>query len=357
MQSNIKPLNRTHGGKNALNLLNKDKIKDFSVSINPYGPPSGIKLSIDLPLVKEYPDPESKELKRLIASLNNVTEENIFIGNGSAEIITLLFFCFTKRKDTILSLWPSFGEYQYYAEILQLKFVPIKLNPPDFHLDLSATRKIAQKYQPKMFFLCNPNNPTGNYYSKEEIVYILEKLPDSSLFILDEAYVNLVLSKWESVDLIKRFNNLIILRSLTKDYSLTALRLGYSIASKEIIDILKSACPSWNINSLSQENGLLALKDKTFLKKTVPLIHREKNRVVNTLKKLRFNVITSAANFYLLKVNNAGLAARLLLSNNIYVRDCTSYNLPQYLRISVNLPEENDHLLRTLKQLANEIKP
>lgn len=115
MQSNIKLSNRTHGGKNALNLLNNDKIKDFSVSINPYGPPPETKLSIDFAHAKEYPDPESKELKKLIASLNNVNEENIFIGNGSAEIIALFFFCFVRKKDSVLSLYPSFGDYYHYT--------------------------------------------------------------------------------------------------------------------------------------------------------------------------------------------------------------------------------------------------
>ncbi len=355
--SNIKPYVRIHGGKNALNLFNKSNIIDFSVSINPYGPPPEIKLSIDFAHVKEYPDPESKELRRLIASLNNVNEENIFIGNGSAEIIALLFFCFIRKRNAVLSLWPSFGDYYHYARIMQAKFIPIKLNPPGFRLDLNRVGGIVEKHQPRLFFFCNPNNPTGNYYSEKEIAYILEKLPKNTLFILDEAYANLVLSKWNSVNLFKRFRNIIILRSLTKDYALTALRLGYSIASKEITDFLKSACPSWNINSMAQQNGLLIFKNKTFMKKSASLIHKEKNRVESVLKKLGFNIVSTAVNFYLLKVRNAEIATHLLLSHNIYVRDCTDYGLPQYLRISVRLPQENNYLLKVLEELADEIKP
>lgn len=354
--SNIKPYSRIHGGKNALNLFNKNNIIDFSVSVNPYGPPPEIKLSIDFAHVKEYPDPESKELRRLIASLNNVNEENIFIGNGSAEIIALLFFCFIRKRDTVLSLWPSFGDYYHYTRIMQAKFIPIKLNPPDFQLDLNRVYEIILKHQSRLFFFCNPNNPTGNYHSAEEVVSILERLPKNTLFILDEAYANLVLFKWNSVNLLERFKNIIILRSLTKDYSLTALRLGYSIASKEITDILKSACPSWNINTLAQYNGLLLFKNKAFMKKSVSLIHKEKNRIERTLEKLGFNIISTAVNFYLLKVKNAKVATRLLLSNNIYVRDCTDYGLPQYLRISVKLPQENNYLLKVLDDLAYKIK-
>lgn len=164
------------------------------------------------------------------------------------------------------------------------------------------------------------------------------------------------MSKWNSINLFKRFKNIIILRSLTKDYALTALRLGYSLASKEITDFLKSACPSWNINSMAQQNGLLIFKNKTFLKKSVSLIHKEKNRVESALKKLGFNIVSSAVNFYLLKVKSAKMATRLLLSNNIYVRDCTDYGLPQYLRISIDLPQENDYLLKVLGDLAYKIK-
>lgn len=238
-----------------------------------------------------------------------------------------------------------------------VKILPIKLDPPRFHLNLSTVSNLAEKYQPRLFFFCNPNNPTGNYYRKKEIASILEKLPKHTLFVLDEAYANLVLSKWNSESLLKQFKNIIILRSLTKDYSLTALRLGYSIASKEITGFLKSACPFWNINSLAQQNGLLVFKNKTFLKKSVLMIHKEKNRVENALKELGFDIVSSAINFYLLKVRSAKMATRLLLSNHIYVRDCTDYCLPQYIRISINLPEENDYLLKVLENLADEIKP
>lgn len=150
----IKPFSRIHGGKNALNLLNK--VKDFSVSINPYGPPPEIKLSIDFAHVKEYPDPESKELRRLIASLNNVNEENIFIGNGSAEIIALLFFCFVRKKDAVLSLWPSFGDYYHYTRIIQAKFVPIKLNPPVFRLNLNTVSEIIENINRDCFSFVIP---------------------------------------------------------------------------------------------------------------------------------------------------------------------------------------------------------
>ena len=314
-------------------------------------------MCLNLSSIREYPDPQSKELSKLLASINNLDEENIFIGNGSAEIIALLFFCFVKKKDVVVSLWPSFGEYFHYARIMQSKIMQIKLKLPDFHLNLNEVSRIINKHQPKLFFFCNPNNPTGNYYSENEVVNILESLSERTLFILDEAYVNLVLSKWNSVNLLRQFKNIIILRSLTKDYALTALRLGYSMTSREITSFLKSACPSWNINTLAQRNGVRIFNNKTFLRKSVLLLHQEKNRIEKILKNLGYNILPSSVNFYLLEVKNAKEATRLLLSNNIYVRDCTSYGLPKYLRVSVKSPQENDSLLKILGDLAYKIKP
>lgn len=355
--SNIDPFFiRSHGGKNALSLPNKNNLLDFSVSINSYGPPPGMQLSLNLSSAKEYPDPQSKELTKLLASVNNLDEDNIFIGNGSAEIIALLFFCFVKKEDVVMSLWPSFGEYFHYAHIMQSKIVRVNLNLPDFRLNLNIINEMVKKHQPRLFFFCNPNNPTGNYYREKEVISILESLSEETLFILDEAYVNLVLSKWNSVNLLKRFKNLIILRSLTKDYALTALRLGYSMALKEITYFLRSACSSWNINTLAQRNGVRIFNNKTFLEKSVLLLHKEKGRIEKVLKKLGYNMLPSSVNFYLIEVKNAKEATRLLLSNNIYVRDCTNYDLPQYLRISVKLPRENNYLLKVLGNLAYKIK-
>lgn len=352
--SNIKPLIRIHGGKNALKLSNKNKIIDFSVSVNPHGLPQTIKLSLDAESVSEYPDSESSELKDVLAKINKVGEENIFIGNGSAEIIGLLSFIFLKKGDNVVSLWPSFGDYRHYTIINRSKFIPIKLNPPHFKLKLDQVKKIIDIYSPMLIFFCNPNNPTGNYYSEQEVIALLEHTT-SGFFVLDEAYVNLVLSRWNSVVLLKKFKKLIIIRSLTKDYALAGLRLGYSIASKEITDLLKSTAPSWNINLLAQENGVNIFKDKTFLKKSVPLIHQEKDRVISLLKGVGYDIVPSATNFYLVKVKNAKMATKLLLSKNIYVRDCTTLGLPQYLRISVRLAKDNDYLIRILSNLFKRI--
>lgn len=188
MQSNIKPFNRTHGGKNALNLLNKDEIKDFSININPYGPPPEIRLSIDFALVKEYPDPKSKKLRKLIASLNNVTEENIFIGNGSAEIITLLFFCFAKKKDCLPfpngsfdkifchSIFQYFPNHQYAAKVVVEMLRVMKPGGKCLIMDIPDIAKKKEYIKAK---INDSHNLKRTFYNKE---WFMRLVSDAEIF-------------------------------------------------------------------------------------------------------------------------------------------------------------------------------
>lgn len=346
---------RIHGGKNSLKRY-KEGIIDFSVCINPFGPPPSVLSGLGHIDIAEYPDPQSNQLKQKIAKLYGVSKDNIIVGNGSSELIALLFFCFVKEEDNIVALWPSFGEYKHYALTTKSKFVPIKLVQPNFELDIESAVEIVRINKPKLFFFCNPINPTGSYYQKGIIEAILEKIPQDTLFIIDEAYINFLQRKWDSTKLLKNHKNLIILRSLTKDYALSALRLGYSISNREIACYLNSAMPSWNVNSLAQYAGILALQNEVFLKETVHLLHKEKTRLEKELKKIGYEVVPSTVNFYLIKVKNSKRAYELLLDKRIHVRDCSSYDLPTYLRLSVKTPVENDYLIKVLKDLAKEIK-
>ncbi len=347
---------RIHGGKNALKGYDKEKIFDFSVCINSFGPPPNILSDLNKIKIGEYPDPNCTELKQVISELHKVPVDNIVVGNGSAEIISLLFFCFVKAGDKIAALWPSFEEYKYYTKVTKSKFVPIILYEPDFKLDVNWTIKKINQERPKLFFLCNPVNPTGKYFRQEAIENILKNLPEGTFLILDEAYVNFVLDSWDSIPLLKKFKNLIILRSLTKDYALTNLRIGYSLAHSQIIRYLNSAITCWNVNGLAQQAGIEALQNKDFLIGSMTLIHKEKKRVEKELEYLGYQTIPSSTNYYLLKVKNAEQASQLLFNKNIYVRDCSSYDLPLYLRISIKTPKENDYLLSSLKELAKEIR-
>ncbi len=355
--SNTRSLDkRIHGGKNALKRYNKEKILDFSVCVNPFGPPAIVLSTLNKIKIDEYPDPDCSELKLVISDLHQVPTESIIISNGSAEMISLLFFCFVREGDKIAALWPSFEEYKYYCEVTKSKFVPIILVDPDFDLDVNYVIKIINQEKPKLFFLCNPVNPTGQYFKQELIEAILKNLPEETFLVLDEAYVNFVRDKWNAVPLLEEFKNLIILRSLTKDYALTNLRLGYGLAHSQVIAYLNSAITCWSVNGLAQYAGIKALQDQDFLVRTMDLMHSEKKIIEKELINLGYTFIQSATNYYLLQVKDSHQATELLLKDNIYVRDCSSYGLPVYIRISIGTPEKNSYLLATLKKLVKEIK-
>ncbi len=355
--SNAIPIDeRIHGGKNALKKYNKEKIVDFSVCINPFISPN-ILSDLDKVKIGEYPDPNCLELKKTISNLYKISIDNIVVGNGSAEIISLLFFCFVRAGDRIAALWPSFEEYKYYTEVTKSKFIPITFFGSDFSLDSDYVIKKINQEKPKLFFLCNPVNPIGKYFDQGVIENIIKNLSEETLIILDEAYVNFVIDAWNSVYLLKRFKNLVILRSLTKDYALTNLRLGYSLAHIQVAKYLNSAITCWSVNGLAQQIGASSLKNKNLLVRSIKLIHKEKERVEKELGCLGYYVVPSTTNYYLLKVKSAKYASRLLLNRNIYVRDCSSYDLPLYLRISVKTPRENDRLISALKEVSKKIIP
>lgn len=342
---------RTHGGKNSLLSINTSAVLDFSVSINPYFSSISKLISFKKIKINEYPDPACSELKHVLAKQNNLSDSNCFIANGSAEIIMLLFFCFVKNDDTIMALWPSYGDYKYYSNVMRSRFIPIYVTLPNFSLNINDIVDNARLHYPKLFFFCNPTNPTGKYYTEKDIQSILDNLPKTTIFVLDEAYINFAYYKWDSTKFIKNYPNLIILRSLTKDYALTSLRLGYSLSSKEIVNYLETAAPSWHVNGYAQAAGIQILKYTRLLRESVVKIREEKARVTKQLSELGYKIIPSDINSLLLKVKGAKKITKLLLARNIFVRDCTSYDLPNYIRISIRRKSDNNKLILALKQL------
>jgi histidinol-phosphate aminotransferase len=214
------------------------------------------------------------------------------------------------------------------------------------------TDRIRTK-NPKIVFLCNPNNPTGYYLKKDEFEKILS-VASESLVVLDEAYVSFVDQAWLSTGYIEG-NNLLVVRSMTKNYALAGLRLGYAVAGEEIISILSRVCPPWNVNAVAQKAGLTVLQSKEYLEKSRKSVSREKKYLVTSLEKLGFVCVPSDANYFLVKVNDAaGFRKRLLVTKRLMVRDCTSFGLPEYIRIAPRYHNQNRQLINAIKELVND---
>jgi histidinol-phosphate aminotransferase len=347
-----------HGGFDQVELetlgMGPDEIIDFSVCTNPAGMPPGILRQVTARDLSRYPDSRSTLLRREIARINGVSENNVLVCSGSTEIIRLAMIAYLGEKDRILLVEPTYGEYRLSCEIAGAEVNTFLTSAEDdFRPDIDALADRIMTEKPKMIFLCNPNNPTGYYLKRDEFDRILSTVSES-LVVLDEAYISFVNRAWSSTEYIEK-KNLLILRSMTKDYALAGLRLGYAIAGEEAISVLSRVCPPWNVNVIAQRAGITALQSKEYLEKSRKLVFREKNYLVTNLGKLGFVCVPSDANYFLVKVNNAAeFRKRLLINNKTLVRDCTSFGLPQYIRIAPRSHNQNRKLIAAIEEFVND---
>ncbi|MFC1940125.1 pyridoxal phosphate-dependent aminotransferase [Chloroflexota bacterium] len=343
-----------HGGLNDTDLravgLAPDEVLDFSVNANPYPPPPGVREILSTVAIDQYPDSEATELRRSLASKLDVAPGNILAGSGSIELIRLFALAYFSPGDSVLILEPTFSEYKVACQIVGAEVVSQRSREEDsFVPRIEEVVDLIGQYHPRGVFICNPNNPTGHYLTRQGVETVLDACNDS-LFILDEAYVAFVDESWSSIDLISR-GNAVILRSMTKDYALAGLRLGYAIASEGIINTLRRVRPPWNVNAVAQKAGIVALEDKEYLNRCEQEIRQAKQFLVGELCRMGFTLVPSSTNFFLVKVTDAKEFRAALLKRGMLVRDCTSFGLPQYVRISARTVPECQRLITAIESM------
>ncbi len=355
-----------HGGLNVAELeslgLGTEEVIDFSASINPLGPSSRVLEAVQSVNLDAYPDPECLRLREAIGGVLNVEPGRILPGNGSTELIHLLARAYIGPKDTALIFAPTFGEYAAACRIQGV--APVTVLPPNyeiaerpFHWDLPGALESIAVLRPSVVFLCNPNNPTGVYLGQDEVASIAGALQGAGLLVLDEAYVSFVEESWDSTPLLS-LGNVALLRSMTKDYALTGLRLGYMLASEEIFKRVRSFQYSWSVNSPAQAAGIAAIADPEQVEKGREAVREGKEYLLKTARSLGLEWAPSAANFLLLRTGHAAeLRRQLLTRHKVCVRDCASFGLPEYIRIGVRTMEDNRRLADALKQVLSDFHP
>jgi histidinol-phosphate aminotransferase len=329
-----------------------EEILDFSVSTNPFMPPPGLKERLTASPVERYPDSRCTALAERLAEKLRLPAENILVGSGTTELIRLISLAYFRPNDGVLILGPTYGEYEVAVRLAGAR--PVEFRAPekdDFFPDIEKFIEVMRRYRPRAVFICNPNNPTGKYLPRAEMDRVVKASGDA-LLVLDEAYVAFVGKSRDSSDLIKR-DNVIILRSMTKDYGLPGLRLGYALASKEIIDCLRLVAPPWSVNAVAQEAGIAVLENDQYLRETLAKTRQIKRYLAGEFSRLGFTVMPSDAHYFLVKVGNAPECRRALLSYGIMVRDCSSFGLPEYIRISPRTLPECEKLVSAVKNLIN----
>lgn len=298
--------------------------------------------------VNRYPDPFQLELKNKVAKIKSISASKIFFGNGSDECIDLLFrlFC-VSGKDKVVSISPSYGMYGVSAKINQIELVEVLLND-DFSLNIERLNKAA--VGAKMIFLCSPNNPTGNTFSKSEIISVLKE--NSCLVIMDEAYVDFSKEK-SMLNEIDNYPNLVVLQTFSKAYGLAGLRLGMLFGSEGLVSWMNKVKPPYNINQLTQNEALDRLENKELIQSQVNYLISERERVEIELNKIVtiVKVYPSDANFLLIKVNDADKLYNYLISNKIIARNRSSQPLCENcLRITIGTIQENNLMLKKMKE-------
>ena len=296
-----------------------------------------------------YPDPLQLELKEALSKVKGVPADCIFLGNGSDEAIDLPYrsFC-NPGVDNVVAIEPTYGMYKVCADINDVEYRPVLL---DEHYQITADRLLAATDDhTKIIWLCTPNNPTGNSLNREEIIKVIEDF--EGLVIVDEAYSDFSSQKTLRSELAK-YPNLIVLNTMSKAWGCAAIRLGMAFASPEIIAIFNKVKYPYNVNQLTQQQALEALKDPYEVDNWVKVLLQERSRMMDAFELLPIclKVYPTEANFFLAKMTDATKIYNYLVDQGIIVRNRNRIQLCQNcLRITIGTKTENSELIAALRQ-------
>lgn len=302
--------------------------------------------------VNRYPDPQQNDVKDLLVNIKKVSKENILLGNGSDEVLDLIFRAFCEpNKENIITLPPTYGMYSVLANINAIENKKVLLTE-DFQPKVDQILNAADNNS-KILFLCSPNNPSGNSFSREKVETLLNNF--KGLVVIDEAYIDF--SEQESwLNRLEEFPNLVVTQTLSKAYGLAGIRLGVCYASKPVISVLNSIKPPYNVNELTQQRAFERLEKVGEVAAEIKAIKQEREQLMNSLKSINFisNIYPSDCNFVLVKVDDATKRYNQLIQLGIVIRNRTTQPLCENcLRFTVGTTTENKKLLQALKELQN----
>jgi threonine-phosphate decarboxylase len=342
-----------------------DEVLEFSGPINFLGPSSKAVEAIkkNANLIRFYPDPNPVEFKAEVAKYvgQGVEEENIILGNGSIELIYTITEILPRGFKALIPV-PSFSEYEKAALRVSGEAVFVQL-PENFALPTEKI-KSAVTDDTKIMCICNPHSPSGTLYSKETLLDLVSFCHKKGIiFSVDENYIEFAEKGQETTmaGMVKEYENLFVIRSVTKFYGMPGIRLGYGIAAKNLIDKLEAVRQPWSINSLAGYATFAAFKDTEFIENTKKTIAKERAQLTKNLNEIEgLHVYPSVTNFVLVKIQNRKISStklkELLAKEHMLIRDCCTFMGldDSYFRITVRSAKDNQKLVETIKRLISK---
>lgn len=336
--------------------LDESKIVKLASNENPLGMPESAKQAMldAMAEIARYPDSNGFDLKQAITAKYDVPQDWITLGNGSNDILELAAHAFVQPAQPVIYAQYSFAVYALATQAVGGRAIVVPAK--NYGHDLAAIANSITA-DTKLIFIANPNNPTGTFIPAAEIEAFLKVVPQNIVVVLDEAYNEYlaVEQQYDSIAWVKQYPNLLVSRTLSKAYGLAGLRVGFGIAQPAITDLLNRIRQPFNVNSLAQAAAVAALNDAAFLRKSAKLNADGYRQLTQAFDTMELKYVPSYGNFVLVKVghdDSAGARVNLaLLKQGVIVRPVGNYGLPQWLRISIGLPQENEIFIAALKKV------
>lgn len=360
---------RIHGG-NIYEMAKRynlapENIVDFSASISPLGVPEKVMAAIEAALaaIRHYPDPECTNFCKAAAEYHGVSCQNILPGNGAAEIIYLIAHMVRPRR--VLIPIPTFSEYAYAAESVGAETISPCFERQGEHFVIDKRSFVQSIAGNDLAFICNPNNPTGTVWTRDELIEIVEVgRVNHCMIVIDEAYLELVDNgaAYSLVGKLTDYDNLLILKSLTKVYAIPGLRIGYALGSSRLIQAMAMLRDPWSVNVLAQEAGTAAFQESEYLSRLQELVQGERQYLYEELGKITgIEPMRPTANFMLVDTGPAGISAgtlqKAMATRGILIRDCTSFRGmgANHVRITVRTRPDNERFIQTARECLSAL--
>ncbi len=345
-------------GQNTVSNKSVEKIYKLSANENPYGcsPLITSQESIDIKNLQRYPDGNAEKLRKIIAQKHNVSHDKIVCSNGSDEIFTLLCNAYLNKDDEVI--YSQYGYLMYRIVTLAAQGKPVEVQAKEYAIDCHQMCK-AITGKTKIIFLTNPNNPTGSYITAKTLEAFIKEVPKHIIIVLDEAYAEYVTATdyMTGLELVERHSNVVVTRTFSKIHGLAALRLGWAYANENIIDVLNRIRGPFNVSSVAQSCGILAISDDHFIACARSKNHQWRKTAMTRLQQMGIDVLPSQGNFLLLFFASIQECTRIdegLKKHGIILRHMSAYKLPHCLRYSCGDEEANEYTLLCLERLMKQ---